>query len=235
MSRASGTKAHNVIVGVILLLASYEGWHWGLCPNMSCLPTRQGGAQGTRGLAWALTSAERPWDTVKMDFITCFPNSKGFGTIMVVVDHYATFTVTTANCKAEEAAWRGQTLGCSKAHHYRPWSTVHWCFLEGVVQFVGVALLNKFSSKRRGSTHFWSCTWDTSLAPTKRTGQSCLTQLSSLTICNVVKPPGEVPWACNTAAAQHATVLACECRIDESEQFIWQRRWKNRLIWSGLI
>ena len=59
------------------------------------------------GLLEPLPIAEKPWDSVTMDFITCLPNSEGFGTIMVVVDRfskYATFTATTANCKAKEAA-----------------------------------------------------------------------------------------------------------------------------------
>ena len=54
-----------------------------------------------------LPNAEKAWDSVTMDFITCLPNSEGFGTIMVVVDRfskYATFTATTANYKAKEAA-----------------------------------------------------------------------------------------------------------------------------------
>nr|XP_010315745.1 uncharacterized protein LOC101248530 [Solanum lycopersicum] len=57
------------------------------------------------GLLEPLPIAEKPWDSVTMDFITCLPNSEGFGTIMVVVDRfskYATFTATTANCKAVE-------------------------------------------------------------------------------------------------------------------------------------
>jgi len=56
------------------------------------------------GLLEPLPIAEKPWDSVTMDFITCLPNSEGFGTIMVVVDRfskYATFTATTASCKAK--------------------------------------------------------------------------------------------------------------------------------------
>ncbi|XP_049382777.1 uncharacterized protein LOC125847126 [Solanum stenotomum] len=59
------------------------------------------------GLLEPLPIADKPWDSVSMDFITCLPNSEGFGTIMVVVDRfskYATFTATTANCKYKEAA-----------------------------------------------------------------------------------------------------------------------------------
>ncbi|XP_075084628.1 uncharacterized protein LOC142167942 [Nicotiana tabacum] len=59
------------------------------------------------GLLEPLPVEEKPWDSVTMDFIACLPNSEGFGIIMVVVDHfskYATFTATTANCKAKETA-----------------------------------------------------------------------------------------------------------------------------------
>ena len=52
------------------------------------------------GLLEPLPIAEKSWDSVTMDFITCLQNSEGFGTIMVVVDHfskYATFTATTAS------------------------------------------------------------------------------------------------------------------------------------------
>ena len=59
------------------------------------------------GLLEPLPIAKKPWDSDTMDFITCLSNSKEFGTIMVVVDRflkYATFTATTANCKAKEAA-----------------------------------------------------------------------------------------------------------------------------------
>ena len=59
------------------------------------------------GLLESLPIAEKLWDSIIMDFITCLPNSEGCGTIMVVVDRfskYVTFTTTTANCKAKEAA-----------------------------------------------------------------------------------------------------------------------------------
>ena len=59
------------------------------------------------GLLEPLPIAEKSWDSVTMDFITCLQNSEGFGTIMVVVDHfskYETFTSTTFSCKAKEAA-----------------------------------------------------------------------------------------------------------------------------------
>ena len=54
-----------------------------------------------------LTVAERPWESVTMDFITCLPKSDGYGTIMVVVDmflKYATFMLATAGCTTKEAA-----------------------------------------------------------------------------------------------------------------------------------
>ena len=54
-----------------------------------------------------LPVAERPWESISMDFITSLPKSNGFGTIMVVVDRfskYATFIPATAGCTAKEAA-----------------------------------------------------------------------------------------------------------------------------------
>lgn len=56
------------------------------------------------GLLEPLPVAERPWDSVTMDFITALPLS---GSIMVVVDRfskYATFIPAPPDCKAEEAA-----------------------------------------------------------------------------------------------------------------------------------
>ena len=68
--------------------------------DLSNLSTRQGRDEGAGGMLEPLPIAEKRWDCVTMDFITCLPNSEGFGTIMVVVDHfskYATFTATTAS------------------------------------------------------------------------------------------------------------------------------------------
>ena len=59
------------------------------------------------GLLEPLPIPKKPWDSVNMDCITCLPNSKGLGTIMVVMDRfskYATFIATTVSCKAKEAA-----------------------------------------------------------------------------------------------------------------------------------
>ena len=70
------------------------------------MSTRQGETKAPGGLLEPLPIAENPWDSVTMDFITCLPNSEGFGTIMVVVDRfskYATFTAMKASCEAKEA------------------------------------------------------------------------------------------------------------------------------------
>nr|XP_019066969.1 uncharacterized protein LOC109119103 [Solanum lycopersicum] len=59
------------------------------------------------GLLEPLPIAKKPWDSVTMDFITCLPNSKRIGNIMVVVDRfskYARFNARTASCKAKEEA-----------------------------------------------------------------------------------------------------------------------------------
>ncbi|XP_070029262.1 uncharacterized protein [Nicotiana sylvestris] len=59
------------------------------------------------GLLEPLPVAERPWESVTMDFITCLPRSDGYGTIMVVVDRfskYATIMLTSPGCTAKEAA-----------------------------------------------------------------------------------------------------------------------------------
>ena len=59
------------------------------------------------GLLEPLPVADRPWESISMDFITSLPKSNGFGTIMVVVDRfskYATFMPATAGCTAKEAA-----------------------------------------------------------------------------------------------------------------------------------
>ena len=47
-----------------------------------------------RGLLESLPTAERPWESVTMDFIIGLTKSEGYGSIIVVVDRfskYATF------------------------------------------------------------------------------------------------------------------------------------------------
>lgn len=59
------------------------------------------------GLLEPLPIAERPWESVSMDFIVALPKSDGFGAIMVIVDRfskYATFIPVTTDCKVDEAA-----------------------------------------------------------------------------------------------------------------------------------
>ena len=54
-----------------------------------------------------LPIAERPWDSVTMDFIIGLPKSKDSGSIIVVVDRfskYATFIAALADYTAEETA-----------------------------------------------------------------------------------------------------------------------------------
>ena len=52
-----------------------------------------------------LPIAERPWDSVTMDFIIGLPKSENSGSIIIVVDRfskYATFIATPTDCTAEE-------------------------------------------------------------------------------------------------------------------------------------
>ena len=63
--------------------------------------------QHPAGLREPLPIAERPWESVSMDFIVALPKSEGYGSIMVVVDRfskYATFIPAPADCKVDEAA-----------------------------------------------------------------------------------------------------------------------------------
>ena len=63
--------------------------------------------QKPAGLLEPLPVAERPWESVSMDFIVALPKSEGFGSVMVVVDRftkYATFIPTSADCKVDEVA-----------------------------------------------------------------------------------------------------------------------------------
>ena len=60
-----------------------------------------------RGLLEPLPIAERPWESVTMDFIIGLPKSEGHGSIIVVVDRfskYATFIAAPKDCTAEETA-----------------------------------------------------------------------------------------------------------------------------------
>ena len=61
--------------------------------------------QQPKGLLDPIPIPERPWEKVSMDFITYLLKSKGFGSIIVVVDRfskYATFMAASADCIAEE-------------------------------------------------------------------------------------------------------------------------------------
>ncbi|KAA0050867.1 reverse transcriptase [Cucumis melo var. makuwa] len=67
----------------------------------------KGEQQLPAGLLEPLLIAEKPWDSVTMDFIVALPKSHGFGTIMVVVDKfskYATFIPCPPDVKVDEAA-----------------------------------------------------------------------------------------------------------------------------------
>ena len=60
-----------------------------------------------RGLLEPLPIAERPWDSVTMDFIIGLPKSEDSGSIIVVVDRfskYATFIAAPTDCTAETTA-----------------------------------------------------------------------------------------------------------------------------------
>ncbi|RVW63223.1 Transposon Tf2-2 polyprotein [Vitis vinifera] len=60
-----------------------------------------------RGLLEQLPVAERPWDSVTMDFIIGLPKSEDSSSIIVVVDRfskYATFIAAPTDCTAEETA-----------------------------------------------------------------------------------------------------------------------------------
>nr|XP_016488540.1 PREDICTED: uncharacterized protein LOC107808515 [Nicotiana tabacum] len=77
------------------------------CLHLSCLSADKVEQQQPRGLLEPLLVAERPWESVTMDFITCLPKFDGYGTIMVVVDifsKYATFMPASPGCTAKEAA-----------------------------------------------------------------------------------------------------------------------------------
>ena len=58
-----------------------------------------------RGLLEPLPTAERPWESVTMDFIIGLPKSERYGSIIVVVDRfskYATFIAASEDCTTEE-------------------------------------------------------------------------------------------------------------------------------------
>ena len=58
-----------------------------------------------RGLLEPLPIAERPWESVTMDFIISLPKSKGYGSIIVVVDRffkYAAFIAAPKDYTAKE-------------------------------------------------------------------------------------------------------------------------------------
>ena len=46
------------------------------------------------GLLEPLPITEKHWDSVTIDFITCFSNSKGFGTIMIMLDRFSKYATS---------------------------------------------------------------------------------------------------------------------------------------------
>ncbi|KAI4313284.1 hypothetical protein L6164_026275 [Bauhinia variegata] len=63
--------------------------------------------QHPAGLLEPFPIAERPWESVSMDFIVALPKSEGYGSIIAVVDRfskYATFILAPEDCKVDEAA-----------------------------------------------------------------------------------------------------------------------------------
>ncbi|MCF8701926.1 DDE-type integrase/transposase/recombinase, partial [Corynebacterium sp. MC-10] len=79
------------------------------CYVQTCLVCQQDKVEQRHpgGLLEPLPVAQRPWESITMDFITGLPKSEGYGTIMVVVDRfskYATFMPATPGCTAKEAA-----------------------------------------------------------------------------------------------------------------------------------
>lgn len=78
------------------------------CYVQTCLICQQDKVEQRqpRGLLEPLPVAERPWESITMDFITALPKSKEHDTIMVVLDRfskYATFIPASLECTAEEA------------------------------------------------------------------------------------------------------------------------------------
>lgn len=75
----------------------------------TCLVCQQDEVENKQpaGLLEPLPVAERPWNSITMDFISALPKSDGFGSIMVVIDRfskYGTFIPCPKDCTAEEAA-----------------------------------------------------------------------------------------------------------------------------------
>jgi hypothetical protein len=75
----------------------------------TCLVCQQDKAERRieAGLLQPLPIPEKPWVSVSMDFISGFPEVKGFDGVMVVVDRfskYGIFRPTPKNCSAETAA-----------------------------------------------------------------------------------------------------------------------------------
>ncbi|KAL4572161.1 hypothetical protein LXL04_018930 [Taraxacum kok-saghyz] len=74
----------------------------------TCLVCQQDKVEQSKpaGLLEPLPVAERPWESVSLDFISALPTSEGSGSILVVVDRfskYGTFIPAPKDCTAEEA------------------------------------------------------------------------------------------------------------------------------------
>ncbi|GJU02833.1 transposon Tf2-12 polyprotein [Tanacetum coccineum] len=94
--------------GITRTLALVEGtYYW---PRMGAMLRHSCGralfANKTR-LLKPLPMPKGPWESVSMDFITCFPNSEGGGSIIVVVDRfskYGTFIAAPSDVTADDTA-----------------------------------------------------------------------------------------------------------------------------------
>ncbi|XP_049389049.1 uncharacterized protein LOC125853412 [Solanum stenotomum] len=107
VGRASRATTNEGADQGYIFLAMHTGRYRVLCVNLSCVPTRQGGAKHPRGILEPLPVSEHPWENVTMDFITSLPKSDGYRTIIVVVDKfskYAAFIPAIAGCTTNEAA-----------------------------------------------------------------------------------------------------------------------------------
>jgi hypothetical protein len=94
------------------------------------------------GLLQPLTMPEKPWVSVSMDFVSRFPEVKGYMAVMVVVDRfskYVIFTLVTKSCTAKAAAE---------------------AFYRSVVKLFGVPMEIVSDRNARFTGNFWMCLFE---------------------------------------------------------------------------
>ncbi|RVW23474.1 RNA-directed DNA polymerase-like [Vitis vinifera] len=174
-----------------------------------------------RGLLEPLPIAERPWDSVTMDFIIGLPKSEVSGSIIVVMDRfskYATFIAASTDCTAEE------TMRLFLKYVVKYWGLPRFIINDRDPRFTGKFWMELF--KLMGSELHFSASFHPSEATNKSsfelaTGQQLLTP-HTLTIGYT----GKSPAAFKFAKGWHKQADIAHSYLDKATKKM--KKWANK-------